>query len=349
MARIERLADGRYCARVTIDGQRMRVHGLTEAEVQAKVDALRARVVEIQEHPQRMTLHQAMESYIREREAVLSPATVRGYKTILRSRFQPYIHKPLCNISWQRMVNDEAKVCSPKTLKNAWGFVVSVLTEAGVNPPKVRLPQVPPKERPWLDAEQVRVFLAAVEGEEWEIACLLALHGLRRSEIFALTFDSIDLARGIIHVRGAVVPNDDNEYVLKQANKNVSSTRDVPIFIPRLKKLLFLEEVSGGSGYIVQCKPDSLLRRVNRTCEAAGLPAVGVHGLRHSFASLAYELGLSEMETMALGGWSDAGTMRKIYTHLSNRKRGEGIARLSRFYSAGESRENGSAAGEKRG
>ena len=225
---------------------------------------------------------------------------------------------------------------------------MSVLTEAGVNPPKVRLPQVPMKERPWLEPEQITTFLAAVEGEEWEIPALLALHGLRRSEIFALTFDSIDLARGVIHVRGAVVPNDANEYVSKETNKNASSTRDVPIFIPRLRRLLFLEEVSGGSGYIAQCKPDSLLRQINRTCAKAGLPLV--HGLRHSFASLAYELGLSEMETMALGGWSDAGTMRKIYTHLSNRRRSEGVARLGAFYaSAGESRENGSAVGEKKG
>lgn len=65
---------------------------------------------------------------------------------------------------------------------------------------------------------------------------------------------------------------------------------------------------------------------------------------------LAYELGLSEMETMALGGWSDAGTMRKIYTHLSNSRRSEGVAQLGAFYaSAGESRENGSKTGEKKG
>ena len=59
-------------------------------------------------------------------------------------------------------------------------------------------------------------------------------------------------------------------------------------------------------------------KQIRAACERAGLPNVGVHGLRHSFASLAYHLGLSEKETMKIGGWSDYGTMRRIYTHLSD-------------------------------
>ena len=50
------------------------------------------------------------------------------------------------------------------------------------------------------------------------------------------------------------------------------------------------------------------------------MPPVGVHGLRHSFASLAslaYHLQIPEQIAMEIGGWSDIGTMRKIYTHIA--------------------------------
>ena len=47
------------------------------------------------------------------------------------------------------------------------------------------------------------------------------------------------------------------------------------------------------------------------------LPMVGTHGLRHSFASLAYYLEVPEKVTMEIGGWADDQTMRRIYTHIA--------------------------------
>lgn len=44
-----------------------------------------------------------------------------------------------------------------------------------------------------------------------------------------------------------------------------------------------------------------------------------MHGLRHSFASLAYHMGIPEMMAADIGGWKDLGTMHKIYTHLAER------------------------------
>ena len=57
-----------------------------------------------------------------------------------------------------------------------------------------------------------------------------------------------------------------------------------------------------------------------------------MHALRHSFASLAYSLGLSELATMRLGGWADYGTMRKIYTHLSKHDLADAADTLSDFF-----------------
>jgi integrase len=59
-----------------------------------------------------------------------------------------------------------------------------------------------------------------------------------------------------------------------------------------------------------------MLARINAVCRKNDLPEIGMHGLRHSFASLAYHLKISEKIAMQIGGWADATTMHKIYTHI---------------------------------
>ena len=72
---------------------------------------------------------------------------------------------------------------------------------------------------------------------------------------------------------------------------------------------------------------------INKLCVKNGLPPVGVHGLRHSFASLAYHLGWSELTTMREGGWSDPSVVHNIYTHLAAQDANEDIKRMKKFYS----------------
>ena len=49
-------------------------------------------------------------------------------------------------------------------------------------------------------------------------------------------------------------------------------------------------------------------------------------------ASFAYHLGMSERETMEIGGWSDPQTMHKIYTHLAAADRVKAENRMAEFY-----------------
>jgi len=77
-----------------------------------------------------------------------------------------------------------------------------------------------------------------------------------------------------------------------------------------------------------------LWKAVNRVCIGAGLPAIGLHGLRHSFASLTVHLGIPEETAMAIGGWSDFQTMRKIYTHISQRDMYTHTQALEAFFSS---------------
>ena len=75
-----------------------------------------------------------------------------------------------------------------------------------------------------------------------------------------------------------------------------------------------------------------IYRQINRVCAANGLPKVGNHGLRHSFASLAYHLGIPEKIAMEIGGWEDSKVMHDIYTHLSKKDIAKRSQQFSDFF-----------------
>lgn len=279
------------------------------------------------------TLSEAIDRYIDKRRNTLSPSTMYGYKIIQRNRFAGVMHVPLSDkTDWQAVCNAEALQCSPKTLRNAYRFIVSVLAENGIAAPKITLPPLESKTRPWLEPEQIKPLIAAAAGTKSDLCVFLGLHSLRRSEILALDWGNIDLQHNTIHVSGAVVPDEEKHFVEKPTNKTASSNRIIPIMIPELKAALLKFPEAERNGKLVVCSPCLVNRRVNAACRAAGVPEVGTHGLRHSFASLAYHLGLSELETMEIGGWSDAGTMRKIYTHLSAADKAKASNKMSHFF-----------------
>lgn len=303
----------------------------TEAEAKAKAVAIRAGFVDVKKRPSAVTLEKAIDNYIEVRSNVLSPSTLVGYKSVKKNRFKSVMQCPVADIKdWQGVINAEAAICSPKTVKNAWGLIRPAIEAAGVELPKVKLPQLVPKEPVFLTPEQIGVFVTAVKGTPVEIPALLGLHSLRRSEIAALDWANIDLRNRIIKVSGAVVPGENWTLVEKPTNKNSASTRTVPIMIPELYDAL--KAVPDKTGKVVTCYISTIYDWVNKVCDENDLPRLGVHGLRHSFASLAYHVRMSEQAAMQIGGWSDYATMRKIYTHLSAQDINAAANSMSKFY-----------------
>ena len=339
-----KLESGTWFIQLRLNGVSVPVSASTEKECRRAAELIkaehRAGKRQIQKVKSDPTLRQAIDEYIKARSNTLSPATIRGYRYIQDGRFKSAMDKPIKSIkSWQPEINAEAKLCSAKTLKNAWGFVSSVLRENGIEHGPVSLPQVISKERPWLQPKEVAIFVAAVKGEKLEISALLALHGLRRSEILGLTWDKVDLDKKLIHVEGSAVVNYDGKLEQKNTNKNRTSRRTVPIMIPELQAAL--EAVQDKTGKVVDCSPNTMRSRINRICKNNGLPEVGVHGLRRSFASLGYHLKMSEREVMDLGGWADTQTMHKIYIKLAEADRAAAENKMAQFYKNANQNANG--------
>jgi len=279
-----------------------------------------------------LTLGQAIDDYIAPRDGVLSPSTIHGYQKMRKHRFKGYMSQSIKNIdNWQKMCNIEARLVSAKTLKNAWGLVVSVLREiAGIDPPEVVLPEVVEPDPKFLEPEQILMFLKEIEGVWWEPEALIYLHGLRLSEQKAIDPKTdFDFLNDIIKIRGARVRGP-NGLVDKETNKNKTSRRDVPLLIPRLKEVT-LNPNEAVKKY--SARSDGAIRdNINKVCKRLGFTEVGIHGLRHTFASLCYDLGIPERIAMQFGGWKDRETMHKIYVHLSKRSVARSQTELKRFF-----------------
>ena len=336
----KRLPSGSWHIQLRLGGQSISVTEPTEKLCIQKAQIIKAEHLAGRDISKNMdrsvrTLDKLLETYINAKRPVLSPSTVRGYEAIRRTRFLAYKDRDPEKINWQRMVSDESRLCGAKTLKNAWALVAAAVAFITGVKPAVTLPQVVNEEHPYLEAKQIPVFMDAIRDTPWELPALLGLHGLRRSEMFALTWSMIDFNDRTMLIRGAVVHDDSGKLIKKKENKNRSSRRTVPIMIPRLYELLYAgaaASTGSPSDPILSCHPNSVYKAVNSICAKAGLPLIGVHGLRHSFASLAHSLGVPEAECMALGGWQDPQTMRKIYTHLDAAARLKASNAIASFY-----------------
>lgn len=291
----------------------------------ARARAIRAGFLKAEKALPKQSLDSVVQKYIEDNTGVLSPSTIRGYESIRKTRFQTAMQEDVNKLDWQALVSAEAQAVSPKTVANAWRLITGSLKYAGLPVPEINLPKQVRSDRPWLDYEQILVFLEQIKGRKCERACLLALHSLRMSEIMAMTTESIQDSR--ILVSGSVVIDSAGEYVRKDTNKTEASRREIPVMIPRLL------EIWPEDGEPLQWQKHAAINEMVQTiCRSAGLPEITMHGLRHSFASLAWYLGWDIMTTCYYGGWSDSSTVQRIYTHLSKQVKDRDVVNMQNFY-----------------
>lgn len=319
----QRLPSGQYRCQVMVARKRVSVVDAAPDVCQAKAVALRAGLIEQLETPKdRITLDAAISKYIEERRAVLSPATIMGYKGIQKNRFKSLMTARVRDIdkaALQKAISDDAKTCSAKTLKNSIGLVAAVLSDyKDINTKGLKYPQKRTKEHAYLDATQIVELITACQGNIAEIPILLAVWlGLRRSEIMGLQWESIDFCEKKLKIEHALVPNENGEYVEKSELKNASSRRvlSCPDYI--LTKLeSYQPDISKRNGRVFKMDPSVIYNNLKKISERSGIPFVGVHGLRHTNASVMLSLGIVDKIAMKRGGWATDNTMKSVYQHV---------------------------------
>lgn len=316
------LPSGMYRCRVMVDGERVSVVDTDPDICQAKAYALKSGMIERKNNPAPITIEKAMEKYIEVRNNVLSTATIRAYKNVSKNYFKQIKSKKLSSIDEtiiQSQINLYAKDKSYKTVKNAVSFLVSVVSEDHpINVKRLKYPQRIPKEHSYLEADSITKLIDVCCGDVIEIPVLMALWlGMRRSEICALDWSDIDFENKTVSITKSKVPDEDNKFVIKNTTKTEKSRRilNCPDYILERLKASQPDE-SKRTGQIVKLHPNDIYNHLKVVCDNNGIPFVGVHGLRHTNASVMLSLGVADKIAMARGGWSSRDTMQNIYQHL---------------------------------
>lgn len=265
-----------------------------------------------------MTINGACMAYIALKSNILSPSTINGYKSIIKNLSDEFMAIKIADVTpldVQKEINDYSVDHSPKSTRNAHGFVSAVLS---IYKPSMQLnttlPQRVKYEAYTPSEDEVKRILNEVSGTEYEIAYRLGCYGMRRSEICAL--NASDLDGNIISITKAKVLNDNNEWVIKPIPKTTSSQRS--IYIDDNLANMFREK-----GYAFQYSPNRLNKHLHILLKRLEIQPFRFHDLRAYYASMAHALGIPDAYIMANGGWSSTNIMNRVYKRAFADKQAE--------------------------
>ena len=169
------------------------------------------------------------------------------------------------------------------------------------------------------------------------IGILLALRaGLRIGEVCALNTDDIDFNDKVISVRSTAVrvkDADNHTTYLLDIPKTKTSVRDIPIvdFLYQVLHKFACEKspiyfASGTDSFIT---PPTFEYRYHRMMEAAGIPNMNFHALRHTFATRCIESGMDDKSLSEILGHSNVSITLNTYVHSSMKLKRAHMERVS--------------------
>ena len=278
------------------------------------------------------TFEQAAKEYIASRGSVCSPRTVESYESYLNVHLADLAKMRIDQITrldLQRLANKISDGRSPKTVRNVYGFVVSVLHEYRPElPTKVKLP-APKKPDLHIPTDtEIQKITKAAKGTSLELPILLAAFGpMRRGEICALRAESI--SGTVVHVYENMVKKkvDGKKTWIIKVPKSPAGHRyiDYPEFVA--------EKWKGRTGRIVQICPDTISKAFDTLLKDLGIPHFRFHDLRHYSASIQHALGIPDAYIMQRGGWSSDRVLKAVYRHTLDDQTKQMNDRVNQYFS----------------
>ena len=200
--------------------------------------------------------------------------------------------------------------------------------------------------------EQLELFLNEVSQEQnlyfknrdYMLFRLLAFSGCRIGEILALTWDNINFKTNEMDIKKTVARSD--KYYISETPKTKKSNRIIYLDEKTIKQLKFwkLEQrkylfqlgftkanylfTNDENNFTIN---QSVAERYNIYRERAGLPYIGLHGFRHTHASMLYEAGADHKEVQERMGHANIKTTMDTYTHITNSKKEETTQKLTNY------------------
>lgn len=246
-----------------------------------------------------------------------SPRTQQTQKCLynkwIKTRFNKNITEQELNEAiqeWSRIglkANTIRSLVSLARKHHQWNTGYPMKTFSKINIPTGKY-QEAVKALTQIEARKLLISIQKNQNSNVFMTCCLGYHaGLRKGEVFGLTWEDVDFFKNCLIIRRSY----------NGPTKNRKS-RIVPM-ADYLYKLL----ISYSMG--LEDKTRKLTRVFNpgpilkEECKKVGIPEITFHGLRHTFATLALDSGKSIKEVQEILGHSKASTTIDIYwNHLKS-------------------------------
>lgn len=374
---IRQRADGTWEARYTVGrdpgtGKQLRksVYGKTQKEVRQKLSqAVAALDNGDYFQPSKMTLARWVEIWLQEYTGDKKYLTVKHYKAQCKTHIVPSLgavklaelNAPQIQAFYNGLQRDGL---APKSVRNIHGILTKCLSTAVSvgyirdNPAsRVTLPRVEKKEIHPLTDDQVRDFLQAAGGDEYEILLKVILFtGLRESEAIGLTWDCVDFQEGTIKVCKQLQkrPLADGGFTFAPLKNDKSRTLRPAHFVLELlerrkreqaaqrlkvgelwegwhtaeeqKSALVFTTATGGN-----LSPQTVYNHYKKLAVKIGAPDSRVHDLRHTFAVLSLQNGDDVKTVQGNLGHATAAFTLDVYGHVSERMKEDSAARMEKY------------------
>lgn len=265
----------------------------------------------------------------------------------------------------QKMVNDLSESgLSYSTIKKAYEAVSGcmryyrIATSTSFNPCEdITLPEAKKKddsdiqfftaeERKRIVAEATRKFQngKSVYRIGWAFVLLL-YSGLRVGELCALTWKDVDFSKRTITVNKCAIEvrekdeNGKSHSVLQtqDSTKTRSGTRIIPMTEKAFLALSELQKLTGEYEHIItsskgeRIRPSRIDRSFHLILDAIGLNRVGVHTLRHTFATMLFHNGCEVKVVSDLLGHSNTKITENIYIHVIQEQKVKAIRSIDKY------------------
>ena len=297
-----RLPSGSWNIRIMINGKSYSFTDPDKRRVMRRAAEFAEQCREDVDNPR---LADALEKYVEERTESLSPATIRGYNSIVRAiRTQPPIaNKRIMSLTDHDIQAIIRNIETPKTQRN----YVNLIESATGRKFSVKFRNKLPKEVAVPSDLEVLGLINIFARTEMEIPVMLGAYaGLRRGEICALTIQDLD--GDYLHISKDMVLDDYGQWIIKEP-KTPASNRVVLIphhVAERIRK----------RGHITTLHPNVITKRFISKQEQLGIESpYTFHSLRHFFASYLHAQQIPDAYVLRAGGWSTPHVMQKVYRH----------------------------------
>lgn len=258
------------------------------------------------------TVGEAIDGYISAKEAVLSPSTIKAYKSQAKIRYDSIRNKSIRKLTsedLQLFVSSLVGKVSPKTIANVYGLLSSALTlYAPDRVFRVTLPKKAKKKQTAPSDEEVQLLYNEAQGEMKVCIALAAFGSCRRGEICALKYK--DVSEKGVYVHCDLVQDYNKNWILKEMPKNNESVRSV--LLP--EQVLDLIGSGDPEEFIIKKTPDAVSSSFGNLRDRLGLEHIRFHDLRHYFASIAAVLDIPQTYIADFGGWrQDSPVLKEVY------------------------------------